>query len=190
MKGTSWEGGYRVPFIARWPGKIPAGHVSARTGGDDGPVRHRADRRRRAPPRDRVIDGADLLPLLTSDGKEPARSHLRPSRAAAGDGARRPLEAARAAGRTTPRRSSAGRALDRPAAPDGVTILAPYEQYSAGRLSGTARGDAPQAMALFDLGHRPGEQHDVAGTSDVVKRLKAQFDAMVRDFPQAGDDAA
>ncbi len=24
-KGTSWEGGVREPFIARWPGKIPAG---------------------------------------------------------------------------------------------------------------------------------------------------------------------
>ncbi len=27
-KGTPWEGGYRVPFLARWPGKIPAGSVS------------------------------------------------------------------------------------------------------------------------------------------------------------------
>ena len=26
-KGTSWEGGTRVPFIARWPGRIPAGKV-------------------------------------------------------------------------------------------------------------------------------------------------------------------
>ncbi len=26
-KGTSWDGGQRVPFIARWPGKIPAGKV-------------------------------------------------------------------------------------------------------------------------------------------------------------------
>ena len=26
-KGTSWEGGTREPFIARWPGKIPAGRV-------------------------------------------------------------------------------------------------------------------------------------------------------------------
>jgi uncharacterized sulfatase len=27
-KGTSWEGGTRVPFLARWPGRIPAGAVS------------------------------------------------------------------------------------------------------------------------------------------------------------------
>lgn len=26
-KGTVWEGGVRVPFIARWPGKIPKGRV-------------------------------------------------------------------------------------------------------------------------------------------------------------------
>ena len=26
-KGTSWEGGVRVPCVMRWPGKIPAGHV-------------------------------------------------------------------------------------------------------------------------------------------------------------------
>ena len=26
-KTTSWEGGQRVPFIAKWPGKIPAGKV-------------------------------------------------------------------------------------------------------------------------------------------------------------------
>ena len=28
MKASIWEGGHRVPFIARWPGKIPAGKVS------------------------------------------------------------------------------------------------------------------------------------------------------------------
>ncbi len=27
-KNTNWEGGYRVPFVIRWPGKIKAGEVS------------------------------------------------------------------------------------------------------------------------------------------------------------------
>jgi predicted neuraminidase len=30
-KGTVWEGGHRVPFIARWPGKIPVGSVCRET---------------------------------------------------------------------------------------------------------------------------------------------------------------
>jgi arylsulfatase A-like enzyme len=28
MKADAWEGGHRIPFIARWPGKIKAGGVS------------------------------------------------------------------------------------------------------------------------------------------------------------------
>jgi arylsulfatase A len=28
MKGDIWEGGHRVPYIARWPGKIPSGTTS------------------------------------------------------------------------------------------------------------------------------------------------------------------
>jgi arylsulfatase A-like enzyme len=28
QKADIWEGGHRVPFVARWPGKIPAGAVS------------------------------------------------------------------------------------------------------------------------------------------------------------------
>lgn len=28
MKGDAWEAGHRVPFVVRWPGHVPAGHVS------------------------------------------------------------------------------------------------------------------------------------------------------------------
>ena len=31
IKFSSWEGGHRMPFIARWPGKVTAGSVSQRT---------------------------------------------------------------------------------------------------------------------------------------------------------------
>ncbi len=31
VKRDAWEGGHRVPFLARWPGRIPAGRTSAET---------------------------------------------------------------------------------------------------------------------------------------------------------------
>ena len=65
-KGTTWEGGMRVPMIARWPGTIPAGRTSyavastldilptlAALGG--------------APLPDRVLDGSDLSAVLRGD---------------------------------------------------------------------------------------------------------------------------
>jgi arylsulfatase len=63
-KGTTWEGGVREPFLARWPGRIPAGSTSrepamtidllptvARLAGAKLP--------------DHKIDGKDIWPLLS-----------------------------------------------------------------------------------------------------------------------------
>ncbi len=63
-KGTTWEGGQRVPCIMRWPGKIPAGQTCseltlsmdfyptlAAIGGAEVPT-------------DRIIDGKDIRPLI------------------------------------------------------------------------------------------------------------------------------
>jgi len=64
MKGHTWEGGLRVPMIARWPGRIPAGLVN-----DAVTILKAADV---AVPRDRKIDGEDLWPVLTSaDAQSP-----------------------------------------------------------------------------------------------------------------------
>jgi hypothetical protein len=76
-----------------------------------------------------------------------------------------------------------GRWLD-PRAPDGVTILAPYEQYQPDAHPGLRTGDAPAALQLYDLQADPGEQRDVAGAHpDVVKRLQRAHAAMLRQVP-------
>jgi arylsulfatase A-like enzyme len=68
-KLTQFEGGLRVPYMAKWPGHIPAGsHYAAPMSNIDilptvvaaagGSV-----------PTDRVMDGVNLLPYLGTDGK-------------------------------------------------------------------------------------------------------------------------
>ena len=74
-KSTMWEGGLRVPFIMRWPGKVPAGKVTdeflttleivptllAATGA--------------ATPTKVTLDGFDMLPVLRGE-KPSARTEM------------------------------------------------------------------------------------------------------------------
>lgn len=75
-KGSTWEGAYRVPLIAYWPGTIPAGTTSdaiamnidflptlARLVGAD-------------LPEGRDIDGRDIWPLFTGDATSPHEALL------------------------------------------------------------------------------------------------------------------
>jgi uncharacterized sulfatase len=184
MKSTSWEGGYRVPFIARWPGKIPAGHVSARPAVTMDVFATVLKAANIPVPSDRVIDGADILSLLTSeaDGPHDVVFGLQGPRLATVRDARWKLHVLPANERREV--DSRERWID-PRAPDGVTLLAPYEQYQPADYPGIRTGDAPQAMALFDLESDPGEQHNVADKNpDVVKRLKAEYDAVANEFSE------
>lgn len=63
-KGTTWEGGQRVPFIVRWPGKVPANVVcnELATGMDILPTLARIAGVE--VPGDRIIDGHDITPLM------------------------------------------------------------------------------------------------------------------------------
>ena len=63
-KGTTYEGGQRVPCIVRWPGKIPAGIVCNEivTSMDIFPtIAHYCNGK---VPSDRIIDGKNIAPLL------------------------------------------------------------------------------------------------------------------------------
>ena len=190
MKGTSWEGGYRVPFIARWPGKIPAGHVSNEPAVTMDLFATSLAIAGIAAPSDRVIDGADIRPILTTDAKSPHEViiGMQGPRIATVRDARWKLHVVAPNDRGL--RPAPGERWIDPRAPDGVTLLAPYEQYSPADYPGSSGGDAPKAMELFDLANDPGEKHDVAlQNPDVVERLKGKFDAVAKDAPpenQAG----
>lgn len=65
-KGTTWEGGMRVPAIVRWPGKVPPGSVCSAlaTSMDLFPTLARAAGAGHLMPTDRAIDGRDITALL------------------------------------------------------------------------------------------------------------------------------
>lgn len=74
-KGSTWEGGVRVPCIVRWPGRVPEGTVRPGitttmdlyatvlelAGGDV--------------PADHVVDGRSLIPYLEGDSASPQSEH-------------------------------------------------------------------------------------------------------------------
>ncbi|MBW8885819.1 MAG: sulfatase-like hydrolase/transferase, partial [Planctomycetia bacterium] len=64
QKSTLWEGGLRVPFIARWPGKIPPGRVSDEFLTTLELLPTLATAAGAAPPRGVQLDGYDMLPTL------------------------------------------------------------------------------------------------------------------------------
>jgi len=86
-KSAMWEGGLRVPFIAWWPGHVPAGKVTddfltslemlptfaAAAGADSGASFQLANARRTQAGslRHVKLDGFDLLPVLRGEKKSP-----------------------------------------------------------------------------------------------------------------------
>ncbi|TDT18411.1 arylsulfatase A-like enzyme [Ilumatobacter fluminis] len=63
VKGETWDGGLRVPFIVRWPGRVPAGSVCSAVTSAIDLLPTFASLAGGALP-DRPIDGHDITPLL------------------------------------------------------------------------------------------------------------------------------
>ncbi len=73
-KGSYFEGGVRVPLVARWPGMIKAGSIcdTPVTGLDFFPTFSAVAKA--SLPKDKVLDGDNILPLMRNKGDFPERT--------------------------------------------------------------------------------------------------------------------
>jgi uncharacterized sulfatase len=173
MKGTSWEGGLRVPCIARWPGKIPAGREVRDPASVVDFFPTIAGRAGLAAP---GVDGKDLWPILNSDAKlgREAVFANRGDRLGIVRSGKWKLHLVAPSGARQEKVWKPDEPWTDPRAPDGVRILAPYEQAHPSRYPGVLTGDAVTGVALFDLEADRAEQKNVADANpEVVARLKA-----------------
>jgi arylsulfatase A len=67
-KGSTWEGGMRVPGIAWWPGHVPAGSTCHEIASTMDLFTTGVSWAGAKPPSDRPIDGYDITPLLMGTG--------------------------------------------------------------------------------------------------------------------------
>lgn len=70
-KGSAWEGGLRVPFIAKWPGVIPPGIVSNEPAMNIDVFPTLVKLAGGQLPDDRDIDGKDIMPMLIGAAESP-----------------------------------------------------------------------------------------------------------------------
>lgn len=157
-KGTVYEGGIRVPFIARWPGTIPGGLVTSEVGSIMDLFPTLALLAGGELPPDRTIDGRDLRPHWTAPDRATGHSSLYffegglRYRAEDGPPENRPLLRAVRSG--------------------------PWKLHLT--TEDGEEGDPPQVVAgeLYQLHWDPSESRDVADKHpEVVERLTGEADA-------------
>jgi arylsulfatase A-like enzyme len=157
-KGTSYEGGVRVPFLARWPGRIPAGLVQGQPAATIDLLPTFAAIVGARPPI-ATIDGLDVRPLLF--GEPDARS---------------PHDALffyYADGQLQAMRSGPWKLLF-----PHTTRTMEGQAPGRGGVPGKYR-ELPVGLELYDLGADVGESRNLASERpEVVARLQQSADAM------------
>jgi arylsulfatase len=164
-KGTSWEGGQKVPCVMSWPGKIPPGTICNKLAATidllptitsiiDGKLP------------EHTIDGVNILPLMQGDKEADPRKTL-----------------------YYYYRKNNFEAIRK----DQWKLVFPhegrsYENQRPGKdgFPGPAPENVKTEMALFDLRRDPGERYDVQQYNpEVVKELMALAEKVREDL---GDD--
>ena len=191
MKSRSYEGAYRVPCIARWPGTIPAGQVSNELCVTMDLFATALAAAGVQSPADRTLDGQNLLPLMTEQQPVPRRVIFgqQGNAIATVRDQRWKLHVVPPSG-SHAATLKPGTPWKDPRGPDGTTILAPLEQHTPDDHPGVTTGAEPKAMQLFDLQNDPSEQVDVTDQyPEIVRSLKADFDQFLSGLPVAAASA-
>ncbi|MCF7849747.1 MAG: sulfatase [Kiritimatiellales bacterium] len=183
MKGSGWEGGCRVPAIFQWKGRIPGGRVIGEPcatidvfptvcgllGINPSPFK---------------LDGHDIWPLLSKSGPGPEREIFVWNGTSLLAVRKGKWKFHWTAPRARPRGSQDETWIDE-RGPDGITIIAPFEQHQPWEYPSPADTPATapsKPMQLFDLETDPGEQVDVtADHPEVVAQLKKIAHAAVKE---------
>jgi arylsulfatase A-like enzyme len=164
-KGTTWEGGVREPFIARWPGQIPAGKTQTEPAMTIDLLPTMVKLAGAGLP-ELPIDGKDIWPLLSCQA-----------------GARSPQEAYYFYWGNHLQAVRSGRwKLYFPHSYISLDGKAPGHDGQPGKLA-TLKG----GLELYDLEKDESETTNVAAEhADVVRRLEALADRMRADLGDSG----
>lgn len=76
VKRDNWEGGHRVPFVVRWPGKVAAGSKCAQVTSLCDIMITAADILHVKMPNDAAEDSISMLPMLRNSDNQPNRPYL------------------------------------------------------------------------------------------------------------------
>lgn len=190
MKGATWDGGIRVPLIARWPGRIPAGRVTKEVASSIDLFPTICKLAGASLPERTPIDGLDIFPLMSSDKARSPHDAIfamsGPELRVVRSGKWKLHVRVPAPGFQKMDDAAAAKWVD-PRGPDGVTIIAQIEQARPNQYPGAFAGDPAKPMMLFDMEADPAEQRDVSDAHpDVVEKLRKLFDKVNAEVTKTG----
>ncbi len=158
-KGDTWEGGMREPFIARWPGRLPAGVVSPAVGSVLDFLPTCVKLAGGECPQGRPLDGIDLMPTLegTETSERTIYYYWNQHMCAVRHGKWK--------------------------------LHLRYYDHTSGRYMVEENWVEPEAPLLFDLEVDPGERFDLAaGEPQVLSRLTALAEAYKSEIEANGEN--
>ncbi|MBM4017809.1 MAG: arylsulfatase, partial [Planctomycetes bacterium] len=154
-KADIWEGGHRVPFIVRWPGKAPPGTRCDQTVGLTDLMATCADLVGVRLPDDAGEDSASILPLLTGRADRPVHEAV-------------------------VHHSARGQFAIRQG--NWKLVLGPGPGGGSPAKDGGAAAQGPPPAQLYDLARDIGEKQNVADQQpDVVRQMTALLQKYVAD---------